>query len=209
MSEVEKAKSLLNNVIETRRLSSCPFSQEMEQKFYDHCLSVAFISKKIAQASSNLDPEKSYIYGLLHDAGRIKDERTEGIFHGLTGFDYLVSHNMPDAARIAFTHCFYEPQLNLSMYRMKPQDYVRSRELLKSLSFNDYDYLAQLADILNDCGRQCTIEYRFDSVAKRHNLNDQVVKASIKKMNELKKYFDEKCRCNIYDLLEIEHKISV
>ncbi len=209
MSETEKAKALLNNVLETRRHSSCPFSPELEQMFYGHCLSVAYISEKIASAARNLNPEKSYILGLLHDAGRIKDEKNEGTFHGLTGFDYLIKNNMPDAARIAFTHCFYEPRLNLSMYRMKPQDYVRSRELLKTMSFNDYDYLVQLADILNDCGRQCTIEYRFDSVAKRHNLNNEIVSASVRRLNELKSYFDEKCNCDIYDLLEIDQKISV
>lgn len=209
MTELEKAQNLLDTVLQVRRESACPFSSEVEEKFKNHCLSVAYISEKIASAVRNLNPEKAYVLGLLHDAGRISDEKTEGTFHGLTGFDYLIKNNMPSAARIAFTHCFYEPQLNLSMYRMKPQDYVRSRELLKQISFDDYDYLIQLADILNDCGRQCTIEYRFNSVAKRHNLNNEIVKMSVSRLNELKKYFDEKCRCDIYDLLQIDQKISV
>ena len=207
--DLETAHQLLENILEARRHSSCPFFPRQEENFRNHCLSVAYIAEQIATTSGRLNPQQAYVLGLLHDCGRISDEKTDGTFHGLTGYDYLCQAGHPQAAQIAFSHCFYDPQLNLSMYRLKAQDYVRCRELLKELDFGEYDYLIQLADILNDCGQSCTIEYRFASVARRHPIGAEAVELSIKKFRELKAYFDNLCKTDIYSLLQIDEQMSV
>ena len=204
------AQKLFDDVIKVRRKSPTPFSPQTEKLYMEHCFSVAEIAAKIAAQTKVLSPAKAYVLGLLHDYGRIKDEQSEKVFHGLVGYDYLNEYGYKEAAKTAFSHCFYDPRLNLSMYRMQPTDYVRCREILKNMPFDDYDFLIQLSDILNDCGQSCTIEYRFDSVSKRHPLNQEVINQSIKRINQLKNYFDKKCQKNVYDLLDIKReKISV
>ena len=44
-----------------------------------HCLTAAHCAEKIASACGDMDVEKAYILGLLHDIGRKFDQQQRGI----------------------------------------------------------------------------------------------------------------------------------
>ena len=52
-----------------------------------HCLTAAHCAEKIADACSDMDSEKAYILGLLHDIGRKFGVRHLG--HVSDGFSYM------------------------------------------------------------------------------------------------------------------------
>ena len=54
-----------------------------------------------------LDPDQSYVLGLLHDIGR-----REGIFgmrHVVDGYTFMMLEGYPDVARISLTHSYPIP----------------------------------------------------------------------------------------------------
>lgn len=73
----------------------------------------------------------------------------------------------------------------------------------QKIEYNDYDLLLQLADMINDMGTTCTLEYRIDSVCRRRNIAPQNYRWVLLRLNEIKNYFDEQCGCDIYSLFNL------
>lgn len=201
----KEAVALLKEVVSTRQSGEHPFLEAHLQSYIKHCYKVAETAAQISSLLPEINPDDAYVLGLLHDAGRIKDEWSEQTFHGLVGYRFLMDKGYPLAARIALSHSFYDLENNFSAYKMKASDLKEVVGLIGSWVFNDYDYLIQLSDLLNDCGTLCTIEYRFEHAAIRHNLSAEYVQTSIASTLKLKKYFDNKCGQDIYSLLRIAH----
>ncbi len=200
----KQAESIFREVLSIRQEGKHPFLERHLRSFVQHSYGVAEIASAIAKHVTNIDENKAYILGLLHDCGRMKDEWTEQTFHGLVGYNFLMDKGYPFAARIALSHSFYDLENNFSAYKMKASDLDQVIRLISSFSFNDYDYLIQLSDLLNDCGTTCTIEYRFEQVAQRYRLSPEYVKKSIDSTLKIKKYFDNKCGLDVYNLLGIK-----
>ena len=198
----EQANIEFENIINLRNSSLSPFTEEQEKTFRAHCLAVAGFAEKVAANISGMDAEKAYVLGLLHDCGRIKDEKAENVFHGLVGYKYMMQKSQPEIARISLTHSFYEKDFNLETYPQNKDDLLFCKDLLKNLEYNDYDLLIQLSDMTNDVGRNCTIEYRFDSISKRYKVPFEKLQPIIDKMNQIKYYFDKKANNNIYKFIE-------
>lgn len=199
----KQAKEHFEDVIKLRNNSPTPFTNEQEQTYRNHCEIVAGIAEKIASLIPFMNVEKAYIIGLLHDCGRIKDEKSEDVFHGWQGYLYANSLGLHDVARISITHCFYDKDTNMNTYPQNAQDLRKCQEYLKKIEYDDYDLLIQLADIMNDMGKTCRIEDRFKSIALRYNIADVELPPMIKKLNSIKKYFEEKSGIDIYELLGI------
>ena len=70
----------------------------------NHSLNVALAAENIAKECNNLDSEKAYVLGLLHDIGR----RTgiAAVRHIIDGYDYVVSKEWDEVGRICLTHSF-------------------------------------------------------------------------------------------------------
>lgn len=200
----EQAQSLYENIFVLRNSSVKPFTEEQEQTLRAHSLAVANIAKNIASVISGMDTEKACILGLLHDCGRIKDEKTENCFHGYVGFQYMMSINQPEIARISLTHTFYEKDFDASTYPQNSEELEKCRNFLRKTEYNDYDLLIQLADILNDMGKICTIETRFSSIARRYGLTFESLTSHITRLHQIKEYFDQKAGCDIYHLLGLK-----
>lgn len=196
----KQAEELFENIIAERNAGEFPFTGDMEDTFRRHCATVARIAETIAAACPDLNTDKAYISGLLHDAGRVEDEQRSDTFHGIVGYHYLMGKGLPEAARISLTHCFYFKDFDISTYPQNREQLREAKEFMKNIEYDDYDLLLQLADILNDMGKTCTIEYRFNSVGKRYKIAPEKIAPMIKKLNEIKTYFDGKCGCDIYDL---------
>ncbi len=201
----------MTDILPTRKQASALFREvvavrqkgEHLRSFVRHSYKVAETAFQIAAYIPEIKQEDAYVLGLLHDCGRIKDEWSEQTFHGLVGYNLLMEKGYPLAARVALSHSFYDLENNFSAYKMKASDLEQVVRLVGGWTFNIYDYLIQLADLLNDCGHLCTIEYRFEHAAQRHNLSEEYVRTSIASTLKLKKYFDAKCGRDVYSMLGI------
>ena len=133
----QTARELFENVINLRNGSNCPFVDNQEYTFRKHCQGVALAAEKIA-AAAGLDKNKAYVFGLLHDAGRILDEKTNNVYHFYTGYKYLNKLGYPEIARISLTHSFYGKIIDESLY-MKIPDIQECKKLLSNVEYDDYD----------------------------------------------------------------------
>ena len=160
-----------------------------------HCLTAAHCAEKIAGACGDMDVEKAYILGLLHDIGRKFGVRHLG--HVSDGYRFMMSLGYDEAARICLTHSFnnhtvdeYIGKLDVSEEEMK----MIKAELARTV-YDDYDRLIQLCDSLAGAEGVLDIEDRMNDVKKRYGFYPQ------KKWDSnmrLKRYFEEKMKKDIY-----------
>ena len=73
---------------------------------------------------------------------------------------------------------------------------------LKENEYDDYDKLAQLADNMASWKGIMTIDDRFCDILYRHPVSNP--QSGLKKLYELKDYFDEKIKGNIYEIFKEE-----
>lgn len=165
-----------------------------------HSISVAKNAKLIADKVDGMDSDKAYVLGLLHDIGRRAGKKA--ILHIFDGYDYMMSINQPEIARICLTHSF--PINNSNIYFGKYDCTTEQKNFLdkyiKETLYEDYDKLIQLCDAISLPNGACIMEKRFVDVALRHGLPEFTLD-KWKAFMKLKQYFDEKCGCNIYSLL--------
>lgn len=170
--------------------------------FHNHVFGVAEVSQLIAQKTTNLNPERAYVFGLLHDAGRIQ-EQFEHRFHGLLGYEILKDQDA-EAARASMLHMFSHNKIPpfekvSNMFFENKEDYTAVKLFAETHPINDYDRLIQLADGLVNSQGIVTLEQRAVEFAKRHHV--PILVEVINEKKELKRYFDEKIGENIYNLL--------
>lgn len=202
---LEQAKEIFEEIFTLRNASPYPLSSEQEQTLRLHSQLVALNAQKIASSTVYLNSDKAYIMGLLHDCGRLKDERAENTFHGLVGYEFMMSKGYPELAKISLSHCFYEKDFDISTYPQSHSHLLKSKQILSILEYDDYDRLLQLCDILNDMGNPCSIEYLFKSIAQRYNVPLSKLEPMIELLKCHKYYFDEKCGQDIYQMLGIKN----
>ena len=71
----------------------------------NHSRVAAHCAEKIAQCCGDLDADKAYILGLLHDIGRKFGVRHLG--HVSDGYSYMRSLGYDEVARVCLTHSFH------------------------------------------------------------------------------------------------------
>ena len=167
----------------------------------NHSRGAAVVAERIAKRAG-MDENKAYAMGLLHDVGRYKAEKT-GMNHTIYGYELLMEKGMPEIARICLTHSF-NPKEKVQILELDDSEKTAFvRDYVLNTEFDDYDKLIQLADFMSGSHGVTTIERRFCSVLSRHELPEP--QKVLKKLYELKEYFDEKCGVeNIYSLFEEE-----
>lgn len=165
-----------------------------------HSQSVAKNAQLIAEKVKNMDSDKAYILGLLHDIGRRAG--VTGIKHIFDGYDYMLSLGEAEIARICLTHSFPMKDVNtfLGKYDCSPEQLDFLKEFLETVEYNNYDVLIQLCDAISLPNGACIMEKRFVDVAIRHGLPAFTIEKWKAFMNT-KRYFDELCGCDIYTLL--------
>lgn len=164
-----------------------------------HSFSVAVNARLIAQAAQ-LDGEQAYVFGLLHDIGRRAG--VTGILHIFDGYDYMMTLNQADIAKICLTHSFPVKNIHSFMgkYDCSAEQLDFLAEYLDKTPYDDYDILIQLCDAISLPNGACIMEKRFVDVALRHGLYPFSID-KWKGFMETKKHFDQLCGCNIYELL--------
>ena len=164
-----------------------------------HCLTAAYCAEKIASACGDMDVEKAYILGLLHDIGRKFGVRHLG--HVSDGYRFMMSLGYDEAAKICLTHSFnnhtvdeYIGKLDVSEEEMK----MIKAELARTV-YDDYDRLIQLCDSLAGAEGVLDIEDRMNDVKKRYGFYPQDKWDSNMR---LKQYFEKKMKKDIYLVCE-------
>ncbi len=176
--------------------------------YYNHILGVAELAKKIAQKSDDLNPQKAYLMGLLHDIGKLKEQHLQR-HHGVIGYEILKDID-EDIARVCLTHMFYynkKPKFDKTFFNNQ-DDYDFVCEYLEKSSINEYDKLIQCADGFADKRGLVTLEQRAEDFEKRHNM--KVPSKALEGVISLKSYFEGKINQDIYSLFDeinIEKKL--
>jgi len=164
-----------------------------------HSLSAAENARLIGQ-KAGMDGEKAYVMGLLHDIGR--REGVTAIRHIFDGYDYMMSLDQPEIARICLTHSFPERDIRtyFGAYDCSEEQLEFLRGVVENKAYDDYDRLIQLCDAISLPDGACIMEKRLVDVALRHGLPEFTLK-KWRAFMETKEYFDELCGGNVYSLL--------
>ena len=130
----------------------------------NHSRTVAHCAEKIAFACGDMDVEKAYVLGLLHDIGRRFGVRHLG--HVSDGYSYMSGLGFYEAARICLTHSFHNQ--STAEYIGKFDTTEEERKLIETalvqVIMDDYDRLIQLCDAMAGSEGVLDIEERMNDV---------------------------------------------
>lgn len=168
-----------------------------------HSYAVAEGAKKIALALAkngiSIDPDKAYVYGLLHDIGR--REGTTYMRHVYDGYKYFSTMNFKKTAQICLTHSFNLHVIDdyIGKVDVSEKEYSEIKSLLEQAEYDDYDRMIQLLD--STCGADGTknLEARMTDVKNRYGMYPQ---GKWDKNFELKEYFEKLMKAEYYSVLE-------
>jgi hypothetical protein len=154
----------------------------------------------IAEKCSNLNSDKAYVLGLLHDIGRrygISARR-----HGIDGYKFMIEKGWDEVARICLTHSFpvpdFEKDIGKNDMNYEESEFVR--KYLDDIIYDDYDRLIIMCDSLADAQGFCILEKRFVNTTRRYG----TFPFTVERWNatfEIKEYFEQQMNCSIYDIL--------
>ena len=165
----------------------------------NHSRVVAHCAEKIAQGCDDLDAEKAYIVGLLHDIGRKFGTRHLG--HVYDGYAYMTSLGYDEAARICLTHSFNNKSTKdyIGNFDTTEEETKVICDALESIELDEYDKLIQLCDSLAGAEGVLDIEERMNDVKRRYGAYP---KEKWDSNRALKKHFEDKAGKDIYEIVE-------
>lgn len=165
----------------------------------DHSRVAAHCAERIAFYCDDLDPEKAYILGLLHDIGRKFGVRHLG--HVSDGYSYMMSLGYDEAARVCMTHSFIGRSTDdyVGRFDTTPEELKLIENTLDAIEFDEYDRLIRLCDALAGSEGVLNVEDRMNDVKRRYGSYSQ------KKWDSniaLIKHFEQKMGRNLYEAVE-------
>ena len=165
----------------------------------DHSRVVAHCAERIAQECGDLDPDKAYILGLLHDIGRKFGVRHLG--HVSDGYTYMMSLGYDEAAKVCLTHSFHDRTTDgyIGNFDTSEEELALIRDGLEAVSQDEYDRLIRLCDALSGSEGVLDIEERMGDVKRRYGGYSQ---AKWDSNLALKAHFEEKMGKDIYIVTE-------
>ena len=168
----------------------------------NHSRVVAHCAEKIALECDDLDSDKAYILGLLHDIGRKFGVRHLG--HVSDGYTYMMSLGYDEAAKICLTHSFNNQTTDeyIGNFDTTDEELKLIQDALKAVTMDDYDRLIQLCDALAGAESVLEIEERMEDVRRRYGSFPQEKWDS---NLALKKYFEDKIGKDIYVAVDKEN----
>ncbi len=172
----------------------------------NHSRGVAKVAQVIAE-HCGLDADRAFSSGLLHDIGRSYGGHT-GLNHITDGYKIAKEKGMPEEiAGCCLTHSFYLKEKVEAVHLDDEADEKFLKKYILEAEYDDYDYLIQLADFMAGSQGVTTIERRFCSVFRRHEVPEP--RMVLCGLYELKQYFDQKAGTDVYELFrgEIEESI--
>lgn len=165
----------------------------------NHSRVAAHCAEKIAQKCNDLDADKAYILGLLHDIGR--KFGISHLRHVSDGYSYMISLGYDEVAKICLTHSFNSQTIDTYVGNLDTteEELKLIQDALKVVVIDEYDKLIQLCDSLAGSHGVLDIEERMNDVKKRYGFYP---KEKWDNNLKLKKHFEEKIGMDIYDVVE-------
>lgn len=165
----------------------------------NHSRVVAHCAEKIAQECGDLDPDKAYILGLLHDIGR--KFGAGHLKHVSDGYSYMVSLGYDDAAKICLTHSFNSQTTDeyVGNFDTTEEELKMIQDALKIVVMDEYDKLIQLCDSIAGSESVLDIEDRMNDIKSRYGAYPREKWDNNLK---LKKHFEEKMGKSIYNVVK-------
>lgn len=165
----------------------------------NHSRVAAHCAEKIAAACPELNSDKAYILGLLHDIGRKFGVRHLG--HVSDGYTYMMSLGFDEVARVCLTHSFNNKTTDeyIGKFDTSEEELRMIQNELSKITYDEYDILIQLCDSLAGAEGVMAIEERMEDVKCRYGSYPQ------EKWNSnlaIKKHFEEKTGKDIYIVVE-------
>lgn len=169
-------------------------------KWTEHSRFVALASRNIAARCTDLSADMAYCFGLMHDIGRYAGVTSEK--HLIDGYRFCMERGWEKAAQICISHAFMIQDIKTSIgtFDVSDDDYAFMEHFIKNAIYDDYDRLVQLCDSLALPTGFCLLEKRFVDVAIRYG-TPPVMAERWKKILDIKKMFEEKINCSVYELL--------
>lgn len=165
----------------------------------NHSRVAAHCAKAIASGCGDLDPDKAYILGLLHDIGRKFGVRN--LRHVSDGYSYMMSLGYDEAAKVCLTHSFNNQTMDdyIGKFDTSDDELKMIQKALEEVTMDEYDKLIQLCDSL--AGSECVlnIEERMGDVKRRYGSYPQ---EKWDRNLALKKYFEERTGKDLYVVVE-------
>lgn len=160
----------------------------------NHSIVTAKCAYIISKHCDDMDSEKAYIIGLLHDIGR--REGVTYLAHVIDGYRYLMGFGYDEAAKICITHSFSEKDIHsyIGYHDVSKQDLEEIHTLINNYTYDDYDRLIQLCDGLAFPDGPVKIEVRMNDIKERYG---GYPLSKWNKQIELKKYFEKKSGLDI------------
>jgi hypothetical protein len=166
----------------------------------DHSRNAGRAAELISVRYRSLDPEKAYIYGCLHDIGRIRGKFH--LRHTIDGYDYMMQEGYNTVARICLTHSFPTREIRsiFGANDCTPDEYAFINDFLRGVQMDGYDMLVQLCDALATDRGFCLLEKRMVDVVMRYGPNEYMV-PKWKAVFDIKNKIERDIGGSIYDLL--------
>ncbi|MFR8035466.1 MAG: HD domain-containing protein [Lachnospiraceae bacterium] len=165
----------------------------------DHSRVAAHCAEAIAAECKDLDSDKAYILGLLHDIGRKFGVRHLG--HVSDGYSYMMSLGYDEVAKVCLTHSFHNQTMDgyIGKFDTTDEEFQLIQDALKSVTMDEYDRLIQLCDSL--AGSECVLdmEERMADVKRRYGSYPQDKWDS---NLALKRWFEKKMGKDIYTVVD-------
>lgn len=167
-----------------------------------HYQNVAYVAATIAQAA-NLDPQKAYIVGLLHDYGEYIEDTIPHTFHGTAGYDQMMQKGFDEVARVCLTHSFFEGIYSPDNFAYESAEIIRAGTIISGMTLDDYDYLVQIADLMSPNLIIDTVENRIHMITEKYKIPPDLAAAKLTAAQNLKARFEQKYSINIYSLFHL------
>ena len=160
-----------------------------------HSENVAFCAERIAKACPDLNVEKAYVLGLLHDIGRKFGVKHFG--HIYDGYRYMTELGYDEVARICISHSFSIQKIEdyIGNFDVTKEQEQIVADYLSTMVYDDYDKLIQLCDSIGAAEGVVSMEERMGDVKRRYGSYPQ---DKWEKNLSLKEYFSQKTGKDIY-----------
>lgn len=164
-----------------------------------HSEVVAFCAEQIAKECQDMDTEKAYVIGLLHDIGRRFGVMHFG--HIYNGYQYMTELGYDEVARICVSHSFSVQRIEdyIGTFDVTSEQQKVIENYLEQMIYDDYDRLIQLCDSIGAAEGVVSMEERMGDVKRRYGNYPQ---DKWDKNFSLKEYFSNKIGKDIYTLLK-------
>ena len=168
-------------------------------RWVDHARYTGEAARNIA-AACNMDADKAYVLGLLHDIGRRVG--FTGIRHIIDGYNYAMEKGWDDVARISMTHSFATnvPNINPSMMDLTEEEHEFTKKYLAGIEYDDYDILMHLCDNIALHSGYVLMEKRMIDISMRHGVYEGTVKRW-EMLFKIKEHFEKKMGKSVYTVL--------